>query len=59
MSLRMCMYRGKTTPPKFGLDPVRLESSGGFRRTETNRILRIVEENRLALVEGWNDHFRD
>jgi hypothetical protein len=44
---------------KVWIDPVRLESSGGFRRTETNRILRIVEQNRLALVERWNDHFRD
>jgi hypothetical protein len=43
---------------KFWLDPVRLERSGGFGRTELMRIQRIVEENHLALLEAWHDYFQ-
>jgi Protein of unknown function (DUF2442)/Domain of unknown function (DUF4160) len=31
---------------KFWLDPVRLQSSGGYKRNEINRIQRLIEENR-------------
>jgi hypothetical protein len=44
---------------KFWLNPVRLESSGGFNRHEINRILRLVEENRDDLLRSWNDFFGD
>ena len=44
---------------KFWLDPVRLETSGGFARTEINRIQRIVEEKRVAYLEKWNEYFGD
>ena len=30
---------------KFWLDPVRLQNSGGFSRTEINRIQKLVEEH--------------
>lgn len=42
---------------KFWLEPVRLEQSGGFARTEINRIQRIVEERRNNYLRKWNEHF--
>ncbi len=44
---------------KFWLSPVRLTSSGGFRRSEINRIQRLVEENREYLLRSWNEFFSD
>ncbi|MGH9902807.1 MAG: DUF4160 domain-containing protein, partial [Pyrinomonadaceae bacterium] len=42
---------------KFWLEPVRLQNSGGFNRTEINRIQKSVEENRQDLLRGWNEYF--
>ncbi|MCY4582919.1 MAG: DUF4160 domain-containing protein [Chloroflexi bacterium] len=42
---------------KFWLTPVRLQSSGGFRPVEINRITRIIEEQQEQFLEAWNDHF--
>ncbi|HEY3077953.1 MAG TPA: DUF4160 domain-containing protein [Burkholderiales bacterium] len=42
---------------KFWLDPIRLQSSGGFARGEINRIARIVTEHRTDLLEAWNEYF--
>ncbi len=42
---------------KFWLDPVRLQNSGGFGRTEINRIQRLVEENRKDLLRSWHEYF--
>ena len=42
---------------KLWVDPVRLQNSGGFSRTEINRIQKLVEENREALLERWNEFF--
>ena len=42
---------------KFWLDPVRLQNSGGFGRTEINRIQRLVEENREGLLRSWHEYF--
>ena len=42
---------------KFWLDPVRLQNSGGFSRTEINRIQKLVEENRDDLLRSWNEYF--
>jgi len=44
---------------KFWLDPVRLQNSGGFSRTEINRIQRLVEENRERFLRRWNEFFSD
>jgi hypothetical protein len=44
---------------KFWLDPVRLQMSGGFRSSEMNRILRLVEENREQLLRSWDEFFND
>ena len=42
---------------KFWLEPVRLQSSGGFSRTEINRIQKLVEVNRDDLLRSWNEYF--
>jgi len=46
------------TVAKFWLDPIRLERSGGFGRSEMRRIQRIVEEHHSALLEAWHDYFQ-
>jgi hypothetical protein len=42
---------------KFWLDPVRLQTSGSFSRTETNRIQKLVDDNIETLVRRWNEFF--
>jgi Domain of unknown function (DUF4160) len=42
---------------KFWLDPVRLERSRGFGRTELRRIESLVEEQALFLARLWNEYF--
>ena len=42
---------------KFWLIPVVLEKTGGFSRTEINRIATLVNENRNLLLERWYEHF--
>jgi hypothetical protein len=42
---------------KFWLDPVRLQTSGGFSRTDISRIQNLVEENREILAGSWNEFF--
>ena len=42
---------------KFWLEPVRLQNSGGFSRTEINRIHKPVEENLDDLLRSWNEYF--
>ena len=42
---------------KFWLEPVRLQSSGGFNRTEIGRIQRLVEENQTELLRRWDEYF--
>jgi Domain of unknown function (DUF4160) len=44
---------------KFWLDPVRLQSSGGFSRTEITKIHKIIDQNRSRLMEAWNEYFSD
>jgi len=43
---------------KFWLDPVRLQSSGGFSRAEIGQIEKLVIENQQTLSEAWNEYFR-
>ena len=40
---------------KFWLEPVRMQTSGGFRRNEINRIYRLIEDNLDELIRGWNE----
>lgn len=42
---------------KFWLDPVKLQTSGGFSRTDTSRIQKLVEDNREILAGSWNEYF--
>jgi hypothetical protein len=42
---------------KFWLDPVRLQNSGGFSRTELNRIQKLVDEKQEDLLRSWNEYF--
>jgi len=42
---------------KFWLDPVRLQSSGGFSRIEISRIHTVINENHLKLSGAWNEYF--
>jgi len=42
---------------KFWLDPVRLQSSGGFSRKEISKIHKIIIKNHPKLLEKWNEYF--
>ena len=42
---------------KFWLDPIRLQSSGGFSRVEIARIEKLVSNHRIELMEAWNGYF--
>ncbi|MFA4827969.1 MAG: DUF4160 domain-containing protein [Thermodesulfovibrionales bacterium] len=42
---------------KFWLDPVRLQSSGGFSRIEISRIHKVINENHSKLLGAWNEYF--
>ena len=42
---------------KFWLEPIRLQSSGGFSRSELNQIYNLLEEHHALLVRSWNDFF--
>ena len=44
---------------KVWLDPVRLHSSGGFNRVEISKLLKIIEDKRVIMMEAWNDYFSD
>jgi hypothetical protein len=44
---------------KYWLEPIRLESSGGFNRLDLSRIFKIIEENRDKILEGWDEYFSD
>jgi hypothetical protein len=44
---------------KFWMNPVRLQSSGGFRRPELSKIEQLVKTHRQRLIEAWNEYFRD
>ena len=44
---------------EFWLDPVRLARSGGFRRSELDRVRRLVEEHRSELPKDWDEFFND
>ncbi len=44
---------------KFWLNPVRMQISGGMRRSEIRRVQRIIAENDRFLIEAWNDYFDD
>ena len=42
---------------KFWLDPIRLERSHGFPAKEINRLIELIEQHELELLEKWNEFF--
>ena len=44
---------------KFWLDPVRMQRSGGLRRSEIGRVQGIIQENHGLLLEAWDDYFNN
>jgi hypothetical protein len=44
---------------KFWLQPVKFESSTGFRRGELADVYRLISEHQHLLLEGWHDYFAD
>lgn len=44
---------------KFWLEPLRLQHSAGFGRTELVKLEALVLENRSGIMEAWNDYFAD
>jgi len=44
---------------QFWLNPVRLQSSGGFRPAEVRRIQRLVEQHREGLLRSWDAYFTE
>ncbi len=42
---------------KFWLDPIRLQESGGFSRTETRRLQHLVITHQHTLREAWDAYF--
>ena len=43
---------------KFWLEPLTLATNHGFAAHELNEIQRILLEHQDALLEAWNDYFR-
>ena len=44
---------------KVWLDPVRLQESGGFSRSEINRVVSLVAAHQEILPRSWHDYFAD
>lgn len=42
---------------KYWLQPVRLQTSNGFSRSELGQIQAIIEPNQQALLEAWHEFF--
>lgn len=42
---------------KYWLDPLRIQSSGGFNRAELKQVRRIIEEHKQKLIEAWYEYF--
>jgi 5-enolpyruvylshikimate-3-phosphate synthase len=42
---------------KFWLQPVFLQSSAGFSRSELNDIQRLIVQNHALLLQRWHDYF--
>jgi hypothetical protein len=48
---------GQGRKAKVWLREVAVAKAGGFSEPELSRILRIVSENQMRLLEAWNDFF--
>lgn len=54
---RTSMCSGKEWWAKFWLEPLVLDKAGGFKPHELNAVGKLVEENRVFLLEQWYEHF--
>jgi hypothetical protein len=41
---------------KFWLDPVALARNNGFTARELRMISRMIDENRIMILEAWHEH---
>jgi hypothetical protein len=41
------------------MEPIRLQSCGGFNRFELKKIFGIIPENKETMLEAWNEYFGD
>lgn len=44
---------------KFWLKPMRLQSSGGFNRSEIAKLTVLVTDHQNELLEAWNAYFKN
>jgi len=44
---------------KLWLEPVRLQSAGGFNRSEIHQVQKLVEIHHFELLRSWNEYFND
>ncbi|MDQ2696116.1 MAG: DUF4160 domain-containing protein [Pseudomonadota bacterium] len=44
---------------KFWLDPVRMQKSGGFNRSEIGRLQKVIGAQQAKLLEAWHGYFGD
>lgn len=42
---------------KFWIDPVRLQKSGGFPRSEIVQITKIINMHSREIMEAWHEYF--
>ena len=50
------VYRGNNRA-KIWLQPIEVEWNRGYNEPELNKILKLVRENQVLLLEAWNEHF--
>jgi hypothetical protein len=56
-SPNMSTSKGMKRLRKFWLDPIRLQSSGGFSRIELARMETMVRNHGSAFMEAWDEYF--
>ncbi len=44
---------------KFWIAPVRIATSRNFSDSDLRSLQKLVEENENAIMEAWNDYFRN
>ncbi len=50
------IYRGKSRA-KIWMQPIEVEWNRGYNGPELNKILKLVREHRVLLLEAWKEHF--
>ncbi|MBI1824964.1 MAG: DUF4160 domain-containing protein [Planctomycetes bacterium] len=44
---------------KFWLDPIQLQRSGGFSRSDLAQIEKLLRAKQTELLEAWHDYFSE